>query len=118
MSLVTQLVAVSSGLKRLIASGLNSLLGVLLVVPDAAAYIAPIQQIAGFFGLTGLVHAAGSGTVTKKKLASASALVSLLLAASYFVPAIAAYRTALESLAGVLGSAALGVQVNADKSNQ
>lgn len=98
----------SLGLKRLVASWLNVIVEVLRAVPGTAETVASIEVVAGLFGITGLGHAGVSGTVTKKKIATASALVSVLLAASYAIPALAPFAPILQKAAAVLGAAAVG----------
>ena len=56
----------SKGLKRNIASLLAVIASVASVIPALAPYQEPILWLAGFFGGTGLLHAAGSDTLTIK----------------------------------------------------
>lgn len=108
----------SLGIKRYIASLLAALVEVLRAVPGTAESISAIELAAGFFGITGLTHAAGAKTVSKKKLASAASVVSALLALSYFVPALLPLRPYLEKVAGLLGAAALGSAVAKPKEEE
>lgn len=102
------------GLKRLIASALSAIVEVLRVIPGTATYIPIIETIAGIFGITGIAHAAGTGTLTKKKLATVSAAVTFLITLSY-IPAIGFYlipfRPYLEKIAGIIGAAAVGARL-------
>lgn len=101
----------SFGLKRLITSWLNVIVEVLRVVPGSSEYIAVIELLAGYLGITGIGHAGINGDLTKKKLATASAAVASLVLVSTFVPQLAPLRPVLEKLAALLGAAALATNV-------
>ena len=102
----------SFGLKRLIASWLSAIIEVLRAVPGASEYISAIEVAAGFFGITGISHAGATGSLTKKKTATASAAVASLIALSYVFPVLIPFRPFLEKLAAVLGAAAVGVSLS------
>lgn len=102
----------SLGLKRLIASLLSVIVEVLRVIPGTAEAVSAIEVVAGFFGITGITHAGVKGTLTKKKLATAAAAVSALIALSHVVPGLQPLVPYLEKIAAFLGAAAIGSQVS------
>jgi hypothetical protein len=100
----------SLGLKRLVASWLSAVVEVLRAIPGTSEWISTIEVTAGVFGVTGLGHSGAAGTLSKKKLATASAAVAALIALSHVIPALAVARPFLEKVAAVLGSAAVTAQ--------
>lgn len=98
------------GFKRQIAALLSVVVEVLRLVPGAGQFLWIIEAIAAFFGITGIGHATAKGTLTRKKLATASAAVASLIAVCYFIPVLAPLIPYLQTLAALLGSAALGAQ--------
>lgn len=101
----------SLGIKRLIASWLSAVVEVLRAIPGTSEWISVIEVIAGAFGITGLGHSGAAGTMSKRKLATASAALAALIALSHVVPALAVARPFLEKLAALLGSAAVTAQL-------
>ncbi len=75
-----------TGAKRLIASLLATIAEVVRMIPGTAEYMVVIDMIAGFFGITGIGHASVKGELSKKKLATASAAISVLLLICNFYP--------------------------------
>lgn len=101
----------SLGVKRLVASLLSVIVEVLKAIPGAGEYITVVDMIAGFFGITGISHAAAiPGALTRKKLATASAAVATLTAVCLFIPPLAPFIPYLQKLAALFGAAALGAQ--------
>lgn len=98
----------SEGSKRKIAAALSVLLGLAGMVPGTAGIVQAIQAVAAFFGVTGLVHAGLSGTVSKTVLGSISALAVSLAFAAQWIPSLAPIAGHLQYLASVAGAAALG----------
>lgn len=101
----------SFGLKRLVASLLNVIAGVLILIPGTGEALTIINSIAAFFGITGVGQAAVVGTLTKKLLATASSALAVLIGLTY-VPGLhlEPYRHVLQEIAAYLGSAAVGAQ--------
>lgn len=102
----------SLGLKRKLASALAVVLEVVRYIPEAAPFVAILEQIVAGLGGAAVAHASTAGTVSKFKLATASSVLSFLLGMSYAVPALAPYRAILEKLASLVGAAALGSAVS------
>ena len=105
------LVTVLTGMKRLVAAALSAIVEVLRVIPGTQEYIVVIEMVAGFFGITGITHAGATGNLTTRKLATASAAVAVLIAVTYFVPALESFRPKLQTIAALLGSAAVGARM-------
>jgi hypothetical protein len=100
----------SLGIKRLIASWLSAIVEVLRAIPGTSEWVSVIEVIAGVFGITGLSHSSAAGTLSKRKLATASAALATLIALSHAIPALAVARPFLENIAALLGSAAVTAQ--------
>ena len=95
----------SLGLKRRIASALLSLSGTLSLIPGLQGYAALLSELAGIIGGGGLLHALLYGTIGKNKLASFASLVSMLIAISPTIPALAPYQVILQAVLVLLGGA-------------
>ncbi len=104
----------SFGFKRLLAGFFSVIVEVLRAIPGTGEYITTIEMVAGFFGISGLTHAGVDGQLTRKKLATASAAVASLIALSYIpflAPFLEPLRHTLETIAPILGAAAVGAQM-------
>lgn len=102
----------SLGLKRKIASALAVVLELVRQIPEAAPFIAILEQIIAGLGGAAVAHASAAGTVNKFKLATVSSVLSFILGMSYALPALAPYRQILEKLSTIVGAAALGSAVS------
>jgi VIT1/CCC1 family predicted Fe2+/Mn2+ transporter len=97
----------SLGLKRRATALLVVLLNVAKTEPSLAPYIPHLEYIAGALGITGLGHAAKSGTVKQFKTSSLAAAFTALAAAAGVIPALAPYAALLHQLSLILSSLAL-----------
>jgi len=105
----------SEGIKRLIASGFAAVYSLLASFPETASLLPILLQIAAFFGITGVAHATVAGTVPKFKLATVSAVLSIVIGVAYFFPQFEAVIPLLQKIAGLLGAGALGATLAARK---
>lgn len=99
---------VSRGFKRKLASLLAIVAQLAQTVPGLGQVLVVLNYIAGLFGVAGVAHAAGSGTVTKFGAASIASVLAALLAAAQIYPALLPFVPIIQKLVlifGVLGIA-------------
>lgn len=101
----------SVGLKRRIAAALSIVLYVISGIPGTEAIALAVQEVAGVFGLTGMVHAAKAGTVSRYAIISAVAVINIALAIAPFYPPLLPAVPALQKIAVVLSSATIGATI-------
>jgi len=94
----------SVGLKRKIATYLTAVMTIMVQYPELQIALPLLQYVAGFFGITGIVHALNAGTIQKFKLTSLASLFAILIAG-------AAHITTLKPFAGLIQELALLVSV-------
>lgn len=94
---------VSKGFKRRISSLLTVMYGIVQTVPAVAVVLPYLEWAAGFFGVTGVGHAAASGTLKKFKAASAASLLASFVAAAQLYPALLPFVPLVQKLAFIFG---------------
>lgn len=98
----------SKSLKRKIASYLSVLLELVRPIPELAFVVPTVEMLAGAFGVVGITHAAGGGTVKTYKVLSLGALFSVLVAAAHVIPQLAPALPILIKLAALFGAVGFG----------
>jgi len=106
MTLAT--VTTSFGFKRYVSAALSSIIGLVSSVPEAAPFLVMLESVAGVFGITGVLHATGQGTLNKATLASLASLIAFIASLAPFIPQLQPYEEMLRKLAAFLGATALG----------
>lgn len=101
----------SKGIKRLIASILLPIIGILKAIPGTAEIIAVLETIAGLFGLAGVAHAVPAKTLDKKKLASLAAALAVLLRLLPLIPWLQPYEELIQQIAEIIGALAAGTYI-------
>lgn len=105
----------SEGTKRKIAAVLSLALDVASMFPGTDQIVLAVQYIAGIFGVSGLVHAGASGSLSKHALAGLSAALATLILIARFVPKLEPLIPVLQHLAALLGAAAVGQKISSGK---
>lgn len=108
MTTVLQKFFDSVGLKRKVATYLTAVMTVIAQYPDLQVALPLLQYIAGFFGITGIVHALNNGTIQKFKLTSLASLFGVLIAAAAHIGALKPYAALLQELGLVISVFASG----------
>lgn len=106
MSNLTNLLR-SKGIKRTIASLLEVLNSFAGFIPGIGSVI---QALSALFGITGLTHAAGSGTLFKFKSASVVSILGLVVKATLFfnIAPLLPYVALMNQIIIALGGVAVG----------
>lgn len=94
---------VSKGLKRRVASLLAVLSGLADTVPEVGFLVHYVNLVAGFFGITGVAHAAKAGTVMKFKATSTASFLVAFLAAAQAYPVLLPFVPLVQKLAFMFG---------------
>lgn len=102
MGNLIQNLLLSTGLKRKIATYLTAITALMVQYPDLQVSLPILQYIAGFFGITGIVHAINKENIPKFKLTSLVSLLGVLIAAAAKIPSLHQYLTLLEQIALVI----------------
>lgn len=102
----------SAGFKRNLAAVLAALYGIVSVIPELQMMTAVLEQIAAFFGITGIAHATGAGTLSKAKLSTISSVLSVLLFASQYIPFLTPYAPIIMKLASIIGALGAGAAIS------
>lgn len=101
----------SVGLKRYIASLLATVVEVLRVIPGSQEVISGIELAAGLIGITGIAHASSAKTLSKKKLLTASSLISFLIILVPYFPEAAPLLPLLQKAAALVGALGVGASI-------
>lgn len=101
----------SKGLKRKIASILAMLTALAMSYPFFGFLVPWFANIAAFFGVVGVGHAAVEGTVTTYKVGSIAALLAAVIAAMLQIPELAPYVPLVALIASFFGVANLAISV-------
>jgi hypothetical protein len=106
----------SSGLKRKLVGYLVILVEALRQVPGAEPVVIILEQAVGALGGVAAGHAASAGTLAQTKLLSISSILSFLVLASKFIPALAPYSDVLQEAASIFAAGGLGAAYASEKS--
>lgn len=94
----------SQGLKRTIAGYLATISAVIRSIPGLEGLSVGLDSLVGLLGGVAVSHAGLAGTLDKLPVGSISAVLSLVLALSHFIPVMAPYVGILQTLAGYFGA--------------
>lgn len=98
----------SAGLKRKIAAWLATVLELAQSYPELAPIVVALQPLVAALGGVAVGHAAAKGTVEKHPLLSTSAILSILIGVSHFIPVMQPFVPLLSKLAAFFGAAGIG----------
>lgn len=93
----------SKGLKRSLSTVLGSVLVLLGSIPVIGPMVAIPSVVVGVLGLTGLAHAATTDTLTQHAPATIGAILSILYAATEYIPALQPYAPIIKWLLTATG---------------
>lgn len=95
----------STGVKRMIASVLTALSGIVATIPQLAFLAPTLANFAAGFGVAGLGNAAVKGTVQAYAMPSLTSVFAVLIAAAQYIPALKPWAPILQQIATLLGVA-------------
>lgn len=105
----------SFGLKRRITALLAVLVELARSDPKYNSYISIVEQIAGWLGITSLVHAGAKGTLKQFKALTWGAAFTGLIALAHYVPQLTPFVPFLYKLSAFLSALGIGISVQKPK---
>lgn len=99
------------GLKRRIIVGLAVLADILRSIPGLESFSVALDQFIGALGGLAVGHAAVRDTLPEEIVGAIVALLYVLIAIAYWVPALTPFQPLLYKLVGLLAAARTGVAI-------